>query len=103
VNGKQLAAGKPEATVSGMISEFDVKKDERNRITLKSAAYDYYHAKVFDDGHIEFYPKILADATVSVRSLEMMDRAMANLAAGRVGRTMDATAMLGLTEGEKED
>jgi hypothetical protein len=89
--------------VSIIITEFDVKKDERNRITLKSAAYDYYHAKVFDDGHIEFYPKVLADATVSLRSLEMMDRAMANFAGGHVGRPMDASPMLHLAEGDKED
>lgn len=77
-----------------VVTEFDVKKDERNRITLKAAAYEYYHAKVFDDGHIEFYPQLLADAAVSVRTVEMMDRAMGNFAKGRVGAPMDAEAML---------
>ena len=77
-----------------VVTEFDVKKDDRNRITLKAAAYEYYHAKVFDDGHIEFYPQLLADAAVSVRTVEMMDRAMGNFAKGRVGVPMDAEAML---------
>jgi hypothetical protein len=80
--------------MGAVVSEFDVKKDERNRITLKAAAYEYYHAKVFDDGHIEFYPQVLADASVSARTVEMMDRAMANFATGRVGSPMDAKAML---------
>ena len=86
-----------------VITEFDVKKDERNRITLKAAAYEYYHAKVFDDGHIEFYPKVLADAVVSLRTLAMMDRATANLAKRRVGKPMDAEAVLDLTQGDEED
>lgn len=30
------------------MAEFDVKKDERNRVTLKSVPFDYYHAKVFE-------------------------------------------------------
>ena len=80
--------------MGAVVTEFDVKKDERNRITLKAAAYEYYHAKVFDDGHIEFYPQVLADASVSTRSVEMMDRAMQNFAKGRVGAPMDAEAML---------
>jgi len=92
-----------EGRLGIIITELDVKKDERNRVTLKSAAYDYYHAKVFDDGHIEFYPKVLADATVSLRSLEMMDRAMANFAGGHVGRPMDVSAMLDLAGRDKED
>jgi hypothetical protein len=81
-----------------VVSEFDVKKDERNRVTLKEAAYDYYHAKVFDDGHIEFYPQVLANAAISVRTLEMMDQAMGHFAKGRVGAPMDADAMLELLD-----
>lgn len=83
-----------------VVTEFDVKKDERNRITLKSAAYEHYHAKVFDDGHIEFYPQVLTDATISVKTVAMMDRAMENFAKHRVGSPMDADAMIDLLEDE---
>lgn len=88
--------------MGAVISEFDVKKDERNRITLKAAAYEYYHAKVFDDGHIEFYPQVLADASVSARTVEMMDRAMGNFAKGRVGSPMNPDAMIDLLVDEDD-
>lgn len=84
--------------MGAVVTEFDVRKDDRNRVTLKAAAYDYYHAKVFDDGHIEFYPQVLANASISVRTLGMMDRAMANLAQDKVGSPMDAEAMLDLLD-----
>ena len=88
--------------MGAVVTEFDVKKDERNRVTLRDAAYDYYHAKVFDDGHIEFYPQVLASASVSVRTVEAMDRAMGNFAKGRVGAPMNAGAMLELLEEKKK-
>lgn len=86
--------------MGAIVTEFDVKKDERNRITLKAAAYEYYHAKVFDDGHIEFYPQVLTDATISIKTVEMMDEAMGNFARGRVGSPMDADAMIDLLDDE---
>jgi hypothetical protein len=87
--------------MSTVVAEFDVKKDERNRVTLKSVAFDYYHAKVFDDGHIEFYPQVLADASLSVRTLEMMDSAMANLSRGKSGSALDPRDLLGEAEEEE--
>ena len=84
-----------------VVAEFDVKKDERNRVTLKSVPFDYYHAKVFDDGHIEFYPQILADASLSGRTLSMMDSAMANLSRGKVGLALDPHEILGATDDEE--
>ncbi len=89
--------------MSTVLAEFDVKKDERNRVTLKNVAFDYYHAKVFDDGHIEFYPRILADASLSARTLAMMDSAMANIARGKTGKTMDPRDVLRITGDEDED
>lgn len=84
-----------------VVAEFDVKKDERNRVTLKSVPFDYYHAKVFDDGHIEFYPQILADASLSVRTLSMMDSAMANLSRGKTGSALNPGDILGAADDEE--
>lgn len=84
-----------------VVAEFDVKKDERNRVTLKSVPFDYYHAKVFDDGHIEFYPQVLADASLSVRTLSMMDSAMANLSRGKAGSALDPHDILGVGDDEE--
>lgn len=87
--------------MGSVIAEFDVKKDERNRVTLKSVPFDYYHAKVFDDGHIEFYPQVLADASLSVRTLAMMDSSVANLARGKTGLALDPRDILDAA-GEEE-
>ena len=87
--------------MSSVVAEFDVKKDERNRVTLKSVPFEYYHAKVFDDGHIEFYPQVLADASLSVRTLSMMDSAMANASRGKVGPALDPHDILGAEEDEE--
>jgi len=80
-----------------MIAEVDVRKDGRNRITLPaSAEFEHYRVKTFDDGHLELYPRILTDPTISLHTLEMMDEAMDNLKQGNVGVPIDADALLTL-------
>lgn len=88
--------------MSTVVSEYDVKKDERNRVTLKNIAFDYYHAKVFDDGHIEFYPQVLADASISVRTLAMMDTAMANIGRRKARQELNPRDILDIT-GDEDD
>ncbi len=88
--------------MGSVVAEYDVKKDERNRVTLKAVQFDYYHAKVFDDGHIEFYPQVLADASLSVRTLAMMDKAMSNVSRGIVGTRMNPKDILGESGNEDE-
>lgn len=83
------------------VAEYDVKKDDRNRIVLKEARFDYYRAEVFDDGHIELHPKVLANASLSARTLSMMDSAMANVAKGRTGKRLDPREILDITDEEE--
>jgi hypothetical protein len=87
--------------MGSVVTEFDVRKDERNRITLKGAPFDYFHAKVFDDGHIELYPQVLADASLSVHALRMMDSAMTNLARGKVSSSLNPEEILGESDDEE--
>lgn len=78
-----------------VVAEMDVKKESRNRITLPPVAeFDHYHVKVFDDGHIELYPRVLVDPTISRRTLQMMDEAMDNLSQGVVGPVVNPDALL---------
>lgn len=81
-----------------VVAEQDVKKESRNRITLPSvpevAQYEHYHVTVFDDGHLELHPRVLADATISLRTLHTMDAAMDNLARGVAGPPVDPDALL---------
>ena len=85
-----------------IIAEYDVKKDERNRVTLKGGKFDYYHAKVFDDGHIEFYPQVLTDASLSLRTLAMMDSSMENVSRGVAGAALDPREILDVTREEEK-
>jgi len=78
-----------------VIAELEVKKDARNRVTLPaSSTFAHYVLRVFEDGHVEMYPRVLADPTVSLRTLRDMDTSMAHLAAGKVGAAVDPAALL---------
>jgi hypothetical protein len=78
-----------------VIAELDVKKDARNRVTLPAAStFAHYLVRLFEDGHVEMYPRVLADPTVSLRTVRDMDAAMTNLAAGKAGAPVDAAALL---------
>ena len=78
-----------------VIAELDVKKDARNRVTLPASSdFAHYRVRVFDDGHVEMYPRVLADPTVSVRTVRDLDASMANLASGNAGTAIDAAALL---------
>ena len=88
--------------MGSVVAEYDVKKDERNRVTLKGVKFDYFRAKVFDDGHIEFYPQVLADASLSLRTLAMMDAAMDNVSRGIIGAELDPREILDATPEDDE-
>ena len=82
-----------------VIAEADIKKDSRNRITLPaSLEYEYFRMQQFDDGHVELYPQKLVAATISRRTLEDMDVAMANLRAGKVGAALDVDELQKLAD-----
>lgn len=77
-----------------VVTEYDTKKDERGRVTLKRADADYYHVEVREDGSILLTPQVLAPASISLRTLHTLDQAMEHLRAGRVGEPADADALL---------
>lgn len=77
-----------------VIAELDVKKDARNRVTLPMAEFEHYHLMAFDDGHLELYPRVLKDPLISMRTLAMMESAMANFKQGIVGEVVDPDALL---------
>lgn len=87
--------------MSGVISEFDVKGDERKRFTIREAAYEHYHVSVYEDGHIVLEPRILADATISRRTLGMIDSAMENLDRREVGSPLDIAALEAMADSEE--
>ncbi len=77
----------------------DIKKDNRNRITLPAdVEYEHFHVRRCDDGRIELSPLLLVDATISRNALREMDEAMANFHAGHVGEALDVEALKALAD-----
>ena len=76
--------------MNDIIYQYDLKKDSKNRVTLRESAFDYYHAILFDDGRILLEPReLIAPFQVSENSLHMMDQSMENYKAGKVSEAID--------------
>lgn len=70
--------------------QYDLKKDSKNRITLRESVFNYYRATHFEDGRILLEPRVLiAPFQVSENTLNMMDRSMENYKAGNVSEAID--------------
>ena len=70
--------------------QYDLKKDSKNRVTLRESAFDYYHAIQFDDGRILLEPReLVAPFRVSENTLRMMDQSIKNYKAGKVSKAID--------------
>lgn len=69
-----------------VIAEYDVKRDDRKRITLRRPQFEYYHATEYADGRVLLDPRELrVPDTISRRTLSHMDEAIRNLDQGQVG------------------
>ena len=81
-----------------VIDEFDVKTDDRKRLAIPAATAKHYHVTVYDDGHLELHPRMLVDATISRRTLAMIDESIANMQAGVVSAPLDIAALEALAD-----
>ena len=73
-----------------IVKEYDAKMDSKKRITLRNAAYEYYHVEEYMDGRILLEPReLVAPLIVSENTLHMMDTAMDNLKKGIVSDAVD--------------
>ncbi len=69
---------------------YDAKVDAKHRITLRSARFEYYNVKEFQDGSILLEPRELAAPfRVSAATLAMMDSAIGGLKQGDVSDPVD--------------
>ena len=84
-----------------IVEKFLVTPDLRKRFTIRGAAYEHYLVSLFSDGHIELYPRVLADPTIAAQTLKRMDEVMEQFARGHVGKAMDAAEMLKLVEADE--
>jgi hypothetical protein len=79
---------------------YHTRLDEKKRIVIRNPQYTYYEVREFSDGHIELLPRILAapEETLSLRTVQMMDAAISNLAHGVSSAPVDTAELLALLD-----
>ncbi len=66
--------------------------DQKKRITLRNARYQYYNVKEYPNGCIILEPRELkAPDTISARTLADMDAAIRNFKSDKVAQEVDLT------------
>ena len=72
------------------IREYDGRLDAKRRLTLRNAAFEYYHVSEYTDGRIILEPRVLTEPfQVSENTLAMMDEAVKNMKAGKTSQPLD--------------
>ena len=65
--------------------EYNVHLDNKKRVTLRGALYQYYNVKEYENGCIMLEPRELTvPDTISARTLKDMDKAISNFKQGYV-------------------
>lgn len=78
--------------VTGMtaVKDYTVHIDNKKRVTLRGALYQYYNVKEYDNGCIILEPRELTiPDSISAKTLEDMDKAVSNFKIGKVSETVD--------------
>ena len=72
------------------LKDYTVHIDSKKRITLRGAAYEYYNVKEYENGCIILEPRELSvPDSISAKTLEDMDKAIANFKQRNVSQVMD--------------
>jgi hypothetical protein len=69
-----------------VVAEYDVKRDDRKRITLRRPKFEYYHAIEYADGRVLLEPRELrVPDTISRHTWNAIESGIHNLDQGLVG------------------
>ena len=72
------------------VKDYIVHIDSKKRVTLRGAAYQYYNVRVYKNGCIILEPRELkVPESISEKTLNDMDRAIANFKIGEVSEAID--------------
>lgn len=72
------------------VKDYTVHIDDKKRITLRGALYQYYNVKEYDNGCIILEPRELKiPDSISSKTLEDMDKSIHNFKMGSVSETID--------------
>ncbi len=79
-----------------ILSEKDVKLDSKHRVTVRKPVAEHYRMKQYDDGRIVLEPMEL----VSKKTLEEMQKAVAQVKQGIEGAPVDMSQVAALLDEE---
>ena len=72
------------------IKNYTVHIDDKKRITLRGALYQYYNVKEYINGCIILEPReLVVPDSISKRTLKVMDKAIENYKIGEVSEPID--------------
>ena len=73
-----------------VIKDYVAHLDNKKRITLRGAVYQYYNVKEYGNGCIILEPRELeVPESISARTLADMDRAVSNFKKGKISPCID--------------
>ena len=72
------------------VKDYTVHIDNKKRVTLRGALYQYYNVKEYDNGCIMLEPRELTvPDSISSATLADMDKAISNFKLGQVSEAID--------------
>lgn len=73
-----------------VVKDYTVHIDSKKRVTLRGAMYQYYNVKEYENGCIILEPRELTvPDSISARTLDDMEQAIANFKMGNVSEVVD--------------
>lgn len=72
------------------LKDYTVHIDNKKRVTLRGASYQYYNVKEYENGCIMLEPReLITPDTISAKTLKDMDKAISNFKMGEVSPVID--------------
>lgn len=79
-----------EVKILEAIKDYTVHLDDKKRITLRGATYQYYNVKEYQNGCIMLEPRELTTPeSISAQTLADMDKAIENFKSGQISQPID--------------
>ena len=79
-----------EVLIMTAVKDYTVHIDNKKRVTLRGALYQYYNVKEYDNGCIMLEPRELTvPDSISSATLADMDKAISNFKLGQVSEAID--------------
>lgn len=82
-----------EVKTSEAVKDYKAHLDDKKRVTLRGATYQYYNVKEYQNGCIVLEPRELTTPeSISAKTLEDMDKAIENFKSGQISQLIDLSA-----------